>query len=143
MISTKLVIAGAAVTAAFGFTAAAYPAAPQAATVSPLTEQIVIEAPRYVVKRLPVPGHDYKLTNAEVVSISHPVGYGDLDLSKAEDAATLKKRVSDTATQICMELNSKYPRSQFRVVYGKEECVKATVDEAMVVVDKVIAASSN
>jgi UrcA family protein len=139
----KTLIAGAATTAALGFTGAGYTAVPQTTTVSPQTEQIIIEAPRYVVKRLPVTGRESKLTNAEVVSISHPVGYSDLNLSKAEDAAILKKRVSDTATQICIELNSKYPKTQFRVVYGNEDCVKSAVDEALVVVNEVIAASAN
>jgi UrcA family protein len=143
MISRTILISGAAGTAVLGFAAAGYSAVPQTATVPPQTEQIIIEAPRYVVKRLPVSGREYKVMNAEVVSISHPVGYSDLDLSKAEDAAILKKRVSDTATQICIELNSKYPKTQFRVVYGKEDCLKSAVDDAMVIVNEVITASAN
>ena len=143
MNSRTILISGAVASAALGFAAAVYGAVPQMATVPPITEQIIIEAPRYVVKRLPVSGRENSLMNAEVVSISHPVGYSDLDLSKAEDAAILKKRVSDTATQICIELNSKYPKTQFRVVYGKDDCLKSAVDDAMLIANEVIAASSN
>ena len=144
MVSDKMLIAAAVATFVLGYAAAGYPAVPQTAIASPqANEQIIIEAPRYVLKRVPVPGRKYNLGNAEVASISHPVGYADLDLSKAEDAATLKKRVNDTAAQICLELNSEFPKTQFQVVYGKEDCVKTTVDNAMILVNEVIAASAN
>ena len=55
-------------------------ASPQAA------EEITVQAPHYIVKREPIPGHK-TLINAEVVSISRPVSYADLDLSKSADAA--------------------------------------------------------
>ncbi len=134
----------AAMSATLGLAAGVCPAIAQTESASPqVNERIIIEAPRYVLKRLPVPGRKNNPVNAEVASISHPVGYSDLDLSRAEDAATLKKRVNETATQICIELNSKYPKTQFRVVYGKEDCVKSAVDEAMVIVNEVIQASAS
>ena len=105
-------------------------------------EEITVQAPHYIVKREPIPGHK-TLINAEVVSISHPVSYADLDLSKPTDAAMLKKRVSDAADDVCRELNMRYPKTVFRVVYGKEDCVKSAVNDAMAVVNEVISASKS
>ncbi len=110
MVCNNVLIAVAAATAVLGFAAAAYPAVPQAATVLPqANEQIIIEAPRYVLKRLAVPGRKYNLMNAEVASISHPVGYAVLDLSKVEDAATLRKRAKPV-TNSFGAIRSRSPR---------------------------------
>jgi UrcA family protein len=142
MSPNKFLVIGATAGVVLGAVATVYPAIAQPESAPQANEQIIVQAPGYVFKRIPVPGHDYKLVNAEVASITRTVSYADLDLSKPDGAATLKKRVNDTATQICRELNSRFPKTSFRVVYGKDDCVQAAVEFAMPVVNQVITASA-
>ncbi len=140
--STRLLITGVATAVALGAAITVYPAIAQPGSVGPANEQIIVEAPGYVFTRKAIDGRKNHLMNAEVASITRTVSYADLQLWMPEGAAMLKQRVNDTAVQICRDLNNRFPRTSFQVVYGKEDCVKSTVDSAMTMVDMVIAASA-
>jgi UrcA family protein len=132
----------------FGLAAAnggwAAPAGSSAPTAGPATheenEQIIIHAPEMVVKRMPTNPRPYSLQNAEVITGEKSVNFADLDLSKPADVTELQKRISETARDICQDLNRRYPRTQFQVVVDRD-CVKSATDEAMGVMKDLIVAS--
>jgi UrcA family protein len=118
------------------------PAVAQGDADSPeANEHITIHAPEYVVKRKPISGRQYNLANAEVISVSRAVNYADLNLSKPADVEELKKRITETAKDVCQELNRRYPKSSFQVVVDKD-CVKSAVDDAMGVEKQLVIASA-
>jgi UrcA family protein len=103
-------------------------------------EHITVHAPDYVAKRAPLPGRQYGLMNAEVISLSKAVTYADLDLTKPADVQELQKRITDTAKDVCQELNRRYPKTSFQIVVDRD-CVKSAVDNAIDVEKLVVAAS--
>jgi UrcA family protein len=104
-------------------------------------EEIIIHAPEMVVKRMPTDPRPLRLQNAEVITGEKAVTFVDLDLSKPGDVMELQRRISDTARDICQELNRRYPRTRFQVVVDRD-CVKTATDEAMAVVKDLIAANT-
>jgi UrcA family protein len=133
----------------FGLTAASgWAATATSGTLTPTpgpatheqNEEIIIHAPETVVKRTPADPRPYRLQNAEVITGEKPVTFADLDLSKPGDVMELQRRISDTARDICQELNRRYPRTQFQVVVDRD-CVRAATDDAMGVMKDLIAAN--
>ena len=66
-------------------------------------------------------------TPIEMVTLTRHVRYADLDLSKTADAAELEKRVNQTATDACKELDARYPFEP----NAADECTKAATKTAM------------
>ncbi len=75
----------------------------------------------------------------EVITIYRGVSYRDLDLTTKEGAAELDKRIHETATDMCRELDAKYPTP----VAETGSCITAAVDKAMHDAHKVIDAKRN
>jgi UrcA family protein len=71
------------------------------------------------------------------LSIRSRVAYNDLDLTTAEGAAALQKRVADTAKSTCKEIKIDIPAEGSSV----EQCVKDALAGAQPQVDKAIAAA--
>jgi len=113
---------------------------PAGAATHEENERVVIHAPEMVVKRMGTDARQYGLRNAEVITGEKSVNFADLDLSKPADVRELEKRISETARDICEDLNRRYPRSSFQVVVDRD-CVKTATDEAMDVVKNLVVAS--
>ena len=90
------------------------------------TETIIVVAPFIVTQEMKANPHQ-RLMN---VSITGTVNFGDLDLGKAADIATLKTRVHDTAESLCKQIELKYPSAGY-VPVTNQDCPKAATDEAM------------
>jgi len=71
------------------------------------------------------------------VSVSYRVSYADLDLKTVAGSAQLEERVEQAAVDACEQIDARYPKAKPK----GEACVKATVDEAMLDVRKVIEAA--
>ena len=99
------------------------------------SETIHITAPLLVIQK------EQKVKGMHVLSLSveKVVSYADLDLSKEAGAAAFRTRISDTASELCKELDSKYPQSVY-IPVTNQNCVKAATDGAMPLVKEIIAA---
>jgi UrcA family protein len=70
------------------------------------------------------------------ITIVSRVSYADLDLKTQQGAAELEKRIHETATSSCKEMDVKFPVEG----YGEADCIKRAVDGAMSQANKIIAA---
>ena len=96
--------------------------------------EITVVAPRLVRKeseRTPVGG------KTELVSMTRRVTFDDLDLTMHADVLELEKRINDTAKETCELLASVFPLSDPKT----PDCVRESVDKAMVQVRAAIAAA--
>jgi len=59
-------------------------------------------------------------------------------LSKPADAAEFRRRIEETARQVCEELDRRVPRSPFDIVLDRD-CVRKTTEQAMVSARRVMA----
>jgi len=103
---------------------------------SGVNERITVYPPQYSVRQEPVPdAAKYGFAIAERMSMSLPVSYSDLDLSNPADVKELENRITQTATDVCRQLNKQFPSylypsvSQFPV--RKQDCVQTAVTNAM------------
>jgi UrcA family protein len=96
--------------------------------------EIVVEAPR----NLPPPRKKKRTTHSGapsvVATVRMMVLYGDLDLTKHEDAARLTIRIERTARDACNYLDQMYP------LVRDAECIKRAVTGASETAKTVIAA---
>jgi UrcA family protein len=69
------------------------------------------------------------------VMMSSRVGYSDLDLSTPDGVATLEKRISAAATEVCDALGKAYPDT----TPGTAKCAKNATEKAMASAQKAIA----
>jgi UrcA family protein len=121
----------------FIFLAAAMMAIPPAALAQELQarETVNITAPLLIQhKKLNIRG-----MHVSNISVEKAVSYADLDLSKETDVGTLRTRVSNTATELCKALETRYPSAVY-VPVTNQDCVKAATDGAMATVNEIIAA---
>ena len=74
-------------------------------------------------------GHLDGQVNPTVVSMSHPVSFADLDLTRQSDFNELRARVADTACGLCARLNDGFPD----VIETTEsrECIRDAIHNAM------------
>jgi len=70
------------------------------------------------------------------ITIASSVSYADLDLATPKGIKELEKRIRETATSSCKEMDVKFPVEG----YGQDECIKNAVDGAMSQVNKIISA---
>jgi UrcA family protein len=95
-------------------------------------EVVTVEAVReIVVGKSPIGAPIKELT------IRSRVSYADLDLTTAEGAATLEKRVKDTAMSSCKEIKVDVPVDGWTI----DRCIREATDDAMVQVGKAIEAA--
>ena len=97
-------------------------------------QEITVTAPRVVHQTI---GRS-STTGApiEQTSISRPVSYSDLDLSKPSGATILRKRVEDISKSLCQELDQLYPLEP-----KDPGCVPRAVNGATDQIDRAIAAA--
>ena len=93
-------------------------------------EVVTVEAVReIVVGKSPIGAPIKELT------IRSRVSYADLDLTTAAGAATLEKRVKDTAASSCKEIKVDVPVEGWTV----DRCIREATEDAMVQVNKAAA----
>lgn len=104
---------------------------------STVNERITVYPPQVAITRTPVPDaakHGFAV--AQATSISLPISYSDLDLSTPAGVKELERRVTETATGICRELNRRFPSDLYWSVTQfqpprKHDCVQTAVKDAM------------
>ena len=123
-----------------GLVSASSPALAQAGSPAPeASEQVMITSP-YVIKREAVTAARAQgVRNPELVSLSRPVSYSDLDMSKSSDVAALQQRARNTARDVCQDLTRLYPRGQF--IYAND-CVQKATDDAMATIKQIADAAA-
>ena len=121
-------------------------AAQQASTETAQHEVVVVTAPSVVIHESKAAAGSRArgrgmLRPIEVVSINRSVSFSDLDLSKASDVATFRKRIHDAASEACRVLDQRYPKAVYIPVSPNENCAANASDNAMKIADQVIAAA--
>jgi UrcA family protein len=83
------------------------------------------------------------LGKALMVSASIPVPYSDLDLAKAPDATEMGRRIQVAARLVCVELDNKYPPTQYPISegYSGYECARVAARDGMDQVNTIIASA--
>jgi UrcA family protein len=74
-------------------------------------------------------GRDINQVPMERVTVSRTVGYGDLNLNTNAGQYQLKKRIYDTASNLCRDLYSMYPSADW--TSDRMACVQDAVRGAM------------
>jgi UrcA family protein len=112
--------------------------AQQASATPEATEEIRIMAPGEAERK--IVGRTSIGAPIEVISLSRPVSYADLDLRRQADAAELEKRISDAAKATCKQLDATYPESSlYQSIPADQDCFKTATSKAMAMAKLVIA----
>ena len=114
---------------------------PPVAQVSPgpgsANEQITIYPPQQNTWTAPVPNAaNHGFAVAKSTSMSQLLSYSDLDLTKPADLKELERRVTQTATDVCRELNKRFPADLYHSVTQfspgrRYDCVQEAVKDGM------------
>jgi UrcA family protein len=107
-------------------------------------ERVTVYAPFVVRHKMVSPPEvsERTATGLELVSVSRAVYFGDLDLSKPDQATTLEDRVHLAAQDACKEIAKRYPKSVYIPVPDNQDCVGNATSEAMITVKQLEAAAS-
>ena len=83
------------------------------------------------------------LGKAFMVSASIPVPYSDLDLAKDPDATELGRRIQVAARLVCVELDNKYPPTQYVILdgYSGYDCARMAARDGMEQINTIIASA--
>jgi UrcA family protein len=83
------------------------------------------------------------LGKAMMVSASIPVPYSDLNLAKEPDATEMGRRIEVAARLVCVELDNKYPPTQYPVLegYSGYDCARVAARDGMEQVNTIIASA--
>ena len=83
------------------------------------------------------------LGKAFLVSASIPVPYSDLDLVKQPDATELGRRIQVAARLVCLELDNKYPPTQYPILegYSGNDCARMAARDGMEQINTIIASA--
>jgi UrcA family protein len=83
------------------------------------------------------------LGKAFMVSASIPVPYSDLDLAREPDATELGRRIHVAASLVCMELDTKYPPTQYPIIEGYSgfDCARNAARDGMEQINTIIASA--
>jgi UrcA family protein len=105
------------------------------------TETITVVAPYIIYERQVTAANPAANPHVKLMDVSMlgSAGFGDLDLSKPQDTATLKTRIHDEAKSLCKRLETQYPQAVY-VPVTNQDCVKAATDDAMVAANILIEA---
>ena len=102
----------------------------QPAADRPAVGQIYVVAPHEVNRR--EVGRTAYGAPIEEVTLTHRVGYADLDLTKQADVDVLTMRVKNAAMTACKELDKLYPERDYApAVQMPRTCFRAAMDGAM------------
>ena len=85
------------------------------------------------------------LGKAFVVSASIPVPYSDLDLVKEPDATELGRRIQVAARLVCVELDNKYPPTQYPILegYSGYDCARMAARDGMEQINTIITSAKH
>jgi UrcA family protein len=85
------------------------------------------------------------LGKAFMVSASIPIPYSDLDLAKEPDATELGRRIQVAARLVCLELDNKYPPTQYVILdgYSGYDCARMAARDGMEQINTVIASAKH
>jgi UrcA family protein len=83
------------------------------------------------------------LGKAFMVSASIPVPYSDLDLAREPDATELGRRIVVAARLVCVELDTKYPPTQYPIIEGYSgfDCARNAARDGMEQINTIIASA--
>lgn len=98
-----------------------------AAALAQPVEEITIIAPHQVHRKNV--GKTTIGAPIEEISLTHHVGYNDLNLTKPEDVETLKTRITDMAKEGCEELDELFPLD--KDIDKNRQCVRDATSQAM------------
>lgn len=101
-----------------------------AQTVATQSQEVVVEAPHV---------EGTKVNGAPALSIIYKIDYADLNLGTHSGAVELEKRITDSATKACAQLEKLYPDLK----EPQPSCVKAAVKNAMAQANRAIAAAES
>jgi UrcA family protein len=93
-------------------------------------EEITVVAPYHVEHKV-VGRSSSTGAPIETISLSRPVSYSDLDLSKPIDVTVLENRVKQVAKESCKELEKIYPDLMYTPSPSNQNCLKSATEEAM------------
>jgi UrcA family protein len=97
---------------------------------APADETVIVHPYYDQVEKQQLLGRINGEVNPVELSISRPVGFSDLDLSREADYIELRARVRDTARDLCAELDARF--SELRGDVGADrECVRTATRNAM------------
>jgi UrcA family protein len=102
------------------------------------TQEIPVLAPEVVRQRVGTGRHRQPI---EVASLTMPVSYADLDLTKPAGQKVLKDRIWAQAREACRQLNARTPVRLFGAP-GGEPCIADAASESLKIADQVIAAAN-
>lgn len=115
--------------------------AQQVPATSEATEEVKVVAPEAVQQT--IVGRTTIGAPIEVISLSRPVSYADLDLTKQSDVKELAERIEETAKASCKQLDNMYPDSSLYVPIPSDQyCVKTATSQAIDEANQVIAAAN-
>lgn len=118
-------------------TAAVLLAAESVVAQSPPVDEIAIVAPHEITHK--EVGHGSLGLPLEQVTLTHKVGYKDLDLKSEAGAAALEQRINDVAKHACDELDKLYPKAWSE----NRRCEMRARDSAKDQMEAVLAAAKN
>ena len=100
---------------------------------------IVVEAPRALPLPPPAPAERNPFTGAPTITTTVRISalYGDLDLSRPDQAARLKTRIERVARDACATLDRLYPLNP------DPDCISRTVFRTMPAVEAIVAKSTD
>jgi UrcA family protein len=114
--------------------------AQQTPTWRPSLETVIVQAAKLKNYRLVM--SSTRIGEVFAVTASLQVPYSDLHLATATDAAELHRRIGVAARLVCLELDAKYPPSQYAIVEG-DNCEQNAAKDGMDRANLVIAAAKN
>jgi UrcA family protein len=98
-------------------------------------ETVIVHPDYDRVEKQQLLGHINGEVNPVELSISRPVSFSDLNLSREADYIELRERVRDTAQDLCAELDARYPDLRGDASADRE-CVRNATRNAMREVDR-------
>jgi UrcA family protein len=105
-------------------------AAPLDDRVAPADETVIVHPYYDQVEKRQLLGRVDGEINPVELSISRPVSFSDLDLSREADTRELRDRIHDTATDLCAELDARAPELRGDRDADRE-CVRNATRNAM------------
>ncbi len=124
-----------------GAPAMAQPASDASGPPTPTAESLTVVAPRVV--RHEVTGGTARFSGSpiEVLSVTHPVSFADLDLTTQAGVDQFRQRIMYASLDACDRIDAEYPPNIYVPVSANQNCPDATARAALQVADQIIAAS--
>lgn len=97
---------------------------------APAEERVIVHPDYDYVEKRQLVGHINGEVNPQELSISRPVSFSDLDLSRDADFMELQDRVRDTARDLCFQLDARFPELRGDRSADRE-CIRTATRNAM------------